>query len=161
MLYLKSGCWASSVSLWSDRKTEKRLDLGGWCIVSAAPLQEAAERPNQRWLGIPRCLVEQRREDVKTRLIILIGLPASGKSTLARKIVTRYPQCQLISTDAIRAQLFGDEAIQGPWLQVWQQVQQKFYQAVRQTSLAIYDATNVQRRQRRQVIDLAKESGFT
>ncbi|NEN90118.1 MAG: AAA family ATPase [Okeania sp. SIO3H1] len=96
-----------------------------------------------------------------TRLIILIGLPASGKSTLARKIVTRYPQCQLISTDAIRAQLFGDEAIQGPWLRVWQQVQQKFYQAVRQTSLAIYDATNVQRRQRRQVIDLAKGSGFT
>ncbi|NEP91214.1 MAG: AAA family ATPase [Okeania sp. SIO2C2] len=96
-----------------------------------------------------------------SKLIILIGLPASGKSTLARKIVTRYPQCQLISTDAIRAQLFGDEAIQGPWLQVWQQVQQKFYQAVRQTSLAIYDATNAQRRQRRQVIDLAKESGFT
>lgn len=96
-----------------------------------------------------------------TRLIILIGLPASGKSTLARKIVTRYPQCQLISTDAIRTQLFGDEAIQGPWLQVWQQVQQQFYQAVRQTSLAIYDATNAQRRQRRQVIDLAVESGFS
>ncbi|NES65658.1 MAG: hypothetical protein F6K24_10535 [Okeania sp. SIO2D1] len=55
MLDLKLGCWASSVSLWSDRKTKKRLDLGGWCIVSAAPLQEAAERPNQRWLGIPRC----------------------------------------------------------------------------------------------------------
>ncbi|NET43669.1 hypothetical protein [Okeania sp. SIO2B3] len=47
VLDLKSGCWTSSVSLWSDRKTEKRLDLGGWCIVSAAPLQEAAERPNQ------------------------------------------------------------------------------------------------------------------
>ncbi|NET46963.1 hypothetical protein [Okeania sp. SIO2B3] len=56
MLDLKLGCWASSVSLWSDRKTKKRLDLGGWCIE--------AERPNQRWLGIPRCLVEQRREDV-------------------------------------------------------------------------------------------------
>ncbi|NES91304.1 MULTISPECIES: AAA family ATPase [Okeania] len=96
-----------------------------------------------------------------SKLIILIGLPASGKSTLARKIVTRYHQCQLISTDAIRAELFGDEAIQGPWLRVWQQVQQQFYQAVRQKSLAIYDATNVQRRQRRQVIDLAKESGFT
>ncbi len=23
-----------------------------------------AESPNQRWLGIPRCLVEKRREDV-------------------------------------------------------------------------------------------------
>ncbi|NET30281.1 hypothetical protein [Okeania sp. SIO1I7] len=65
VLDLRLGCWASSFSLWSDHKTEKRLDLGGWCIVSAAPLQEAAERPNQRWLGIPRCSTRQRREDVK------------------------------------------------------------------------------------------------
>ncbi|MEM1170065.1 MAG: AAA family ATPase [Cyanobacteria bacterium P01_H01_bin.35] len=96
-----------------------------------------------------------------TRLIILIGLPASGKSTLAKKIVTRYPQCQLVSTDAIRGQLFGDEAIQGPWLQVWQQVQQQFHKAVSQTSLAIYDATNAQRRGRREVINLARETGFS
>ncbi|MEB3342669.1 AAA family ATPase [Okeania sp.] len=96
-----------------------------------------------------------------TRLIILIGLPASGKSTLARKIVSRYPQCQLISTDAIRAQLFGDETIQGLWLKVWQEVQQQFHQAVNQTSLAIYDATNTQRRGRREVIDQARETGFS
>ncbi|MDJ0519878.1 MAG: hypothetical protein QNJ74_27665 [Trichodesmium sp. MO_231.B1] len=36
-------------------RPERGFDLGGWCIVSAAPLQEAAENPNQRWLGIPRC----------------------------------------------------------------------------------------------------------
>ncbi|MDJ0516478.1 MAG: AAA family ATPase [Trichodesmium sp. MO_231.B1] len=103
----------------------------------------------------------KRQEDVKTRLIILIGLPASGKSTLARKIVSKYPQCKLISTDAIRAQLFGDEAIQGSWLQVWQEVQQQFHQAVSQTSLAIYDATNTQRRRRKELIDLAREIGFS
>ncbi|MGD1704053.1 AAA family ATPase [Dapis sp. BLCC M229] len=103
----------------------------------------------------------KHREDVKTRLIILIGLPASGKSTLARKIVSRYPRCQLISTDAIRAQLFGDEAIQGPWLQVWQEVQQQFHQAVSLKSLAIYDATNTQRRRRKELIELARETGFS
>lgn len=96
-----------------------------------------------------------------TRLIIFIGLPASGKSTLARQIIAQYPQCQLISTDAIRAKLFGDEAIQGPWLQVWQQVQQQFHQAVTQKSLAIYDATNAQRRRRREAIAFARETGFS
>ncbi|GGA20644.1 hypothetical protein CYANOKiyG1_35610 [Okeania sp. KiyG1] len=53
VLDLKYGCWASSVSLWSDCKTEKRLDLGGWCIVSAAPLQEAAERPKSAMVRNP------------------------------------------------------------------------------------------------------------
>ncbi len=94
------------------------------------------------------------------RLIILIRIPASGKSTLAKRIVTRYPQCLLISSDAIRAKLFGDEAIQGPWFQVWQKVKQQFHQALSINSLAIYDATNAQRRQRRQVIDMARETGF-
>lgn len=96
-----------------------------------------------------------------TRLFILIGLPASGKSTLAKDIIIRYPGCKLISTDAIRAQLFGDEAIQGPWLQVWNQVQQQFQEAVGQTSPAIYDATNAQRRRRKEVIDFARETGFS
>ena len=96
-----------------------------------------------------------------TRLFILIGLPGSGKSTLAKEIIIRYPGCKLISTDAIRAQLFGDEAIQGPWLQVWNEVQQQFQDAVAHTSLAIYDATNAQRRRRKEVIDFAKETGFS
>jgi len=59
----------------------------------------------------------------------------------------------LISTDAIRSQLFGDEAIQGPWLLVWREVQRQFQQAVAANSraaarFAIYDATNAQRRHR-------------
>ncbi|MDJ0553235.1 MAG: AAA family ATPase [Microcoleaceae cyanobacterium MO_207.B10] len=96
-----------------------------------------------------------------TRLFMMIGLPGSGKSTLAKKIIIRYPGYKLISTDVIRAQLFGDEAIQGSWLQVWQEVQQQFHQAVSQTSLAIYDATNAQRRHRKEVIEFAKETGFS
>ncbi|MGK7922301.1 MAG: AAA family ATPase [Trichodesmium sp.] len=92
---------------------------------------------------------------------MMIGLPGSGKSTLAKKIIIRYPGYKLISTDVIRAQLFGDEAIQGPWLQVWNQVGQEFQEAVAQTSPTIYDATNAQRRHRKEVIEFAKETGFS
>ncbi len=134
-------------------RPKRGKSLGGRCYVSEAPISDVRES---------RVVVSaKRREDVKTRLIILIGLPASGKSTLAGKIVSRYPQCKLISTDAIRAQLFGDEGIQGPWLQVWQEVQQQFHQAVSQTSLAIYDATNAQRRRRKELIYLARQTGFS
>ena len=98
-------------------------------------------------------------------LIVLIGLPGSGKSTLARQIIAQCPDCRLISTDAIRAHLFGDEATQGPWMQVWQQVQRQFHQAAQQikcgvSRAAIYDATNVQRKQRRRVLSLARATGF-
>ena len=99
------------------------------------------------------------------QLILLIGLPGSGKSTFAQQLVTQSPKSQVISTDAIRSQLFGDEAIQGSWLPVWKQVQQQFSYAVEQINLgnitrAIYDATNAARKYRRRAIELARRTGF-
>jgi len=38
------------------------------------------------------------------------------RQPLAQQLLAEDPRRQLISTDAIRSQLFGDEAIQGPWL---------------------------------------------
>ena len=100
------------------------------------------------------------------QLILLIGLPGSGKSTFAQHLVTQSPKSQVISTDAIRAQLFGDEAIQGSWLPVWKQVQKQFSYAVEQINLgnitrAVYDATNAARKYRRRAIELARRTGFT
>ncbi|MGF1480295.1 MAG: AAA family ATPase [Cyanophyceae cyanobacterium] len=99
-------------------------------------------------------------------LILLIGLPGSGKSSLARQLTVVYPRSQIIATDAIRAQLFGDEAVQGPWQLVWRQVEVQFRSAVESIQAgsipqAIYDATNVARRQRREAIALARATGFT
>lgn len=100
------------------------------------------------------------------RLILLIGLPGSGKSTFAKQLLAEDPQRQLISTDTIRSQIFGDEATQGSWLLVWREIQRQFQQAIVNSSCAaaskaIYDATNAQRRQRREVIALARTTGFT
>ena len=99
-------------------------------------------------------------------LILLIGWPVGENTTLARQLISQCPDCWLISTDAIRAQLFGDEAIQGPWMQVWREVQRQFRQAAHPSDsgmkqTAIYDATNVMRKQRRRVLSLAREAGFT
>ncbi|MBD6616382.1 AAA family ATPase [Komarekiella sp. 'clone 1'] len=94
-------------------------------------------------------------------LILLIGLPGSGKSTLAKQLMAECPQMQLISTDAIRGQLFGSEAIQGSWLLIWREIQRQFQQAIAVDKTAIYDATNAQRRHRRELIALAQDTGFT
>lgn len=99
-------------------------------------------------------------------LYLLIGLPGSGKSTLARSLLTTDPTSIVISTDAIRAELFGDEANQGAWLKIWLEVRRQFQDAVTQiqqgqSSIAIYDATNAARKQRRAAIALARTCGFT
>ena len=99
------------------------------------------------------------------KLILLIGLPGSGKSTLANSLQHSDPLLVLVSTDAIRAQLFGDAAIQGNWLliqtELRRQLQTAFWQVQQGKVAAIYDATNVRRRYRRQAITLCRSIGFT
>ena len=96
-----------------------------------------------------------------TKLQLLIGLPGSGKSTLAKQLVSECPQMLLISTDAIRGQLFGSEATQGHWGLIWREIAGHFQQAVAAEQTTIFDATNAQRSQRREIIALAREVGFT
>jgi predicted kinase len=96
----------------------------------------------------------------KSALLLLIGLPGSGKSTLARHLQAIAPEIQVISTDTIRGQLFGDESTQGPWLLIWREVNRRFHEVVAVHGTAIYDATNAQRRHRREVIAIAREIGF-
>ncbi|NET01029.1 MAG: AAA family ATPase [Sphaerospermopsis sp. SIO1G2] len=96
-----------------------------------------------------------------TKLILLIGLPGSGKSTLAKQLITECPQMHVVSTDAIRGQLFGSEAIQGSWRLIWQDVERQFQQAILSDITTIFDATNARRKHRRQTIKIARNFGFT
>ena len=57
------------------------------------------------------------------RCHLLIGQPASGKTTLAQALAPLLtspgePPAQVLSTDAIRAEVFGDAAVQGPWVDI-------------------------------------------
>lgn len=99
-------------------------------------------------------------------LWLLIGLPGSGKSTWAQQFNRSVPSLVIISTDQIRAQLFGHATTQGPWLQVWHAVTGQLQATVEQAQQgaitgAIYDATNVQRQGRRTVIQAARAAGVT
>ncbi|MGB3312077.1 MAG: AAA family ATPase [Nodosilinea sp.] len=98
-------------------------------------------------------------------LLLLVGIPGSGKSTWAREFVSVHPCHRIVSTDAIRAELYGDEAVQGDWWQIWQRVMAQWRQgiaAIRRGELegVIYDATNARRRQRREAIATARQVGF-
>lgn len=99
-------------------------------------------------------------------LILLIGLPGSGKSTFAKHLADSNDGWNIVSTDAIRANLFGDEAIQGAWWSIHQAIEQQLQTSVRQIveqqrGGTVYDATNAVRRNRRAFISLAHRMGFT
>ncbi len=84
------------------------------------------------------------------RCHLLIGPPASGKTTLARTLAPLLtapgePPALVLSTDVIRAEVFGDAAVQGPWIDIQQRLQQRLIEAVSAGIPVIIDATHARR----------------
>jgi predicted kinase len=99
-------------------------------------------------------------------LTLMIGVPGSGKSFLATRLVQGNSGRRVISTDAIRARLFGNESTQGAWWLVWREAQRQLQQTIEQITQGqlqsvIYDATHARRRYRRQAIAQVRAIGFT
>jgi predicted kinase len=83
---------------------------------------------------------------------ILIGCPSSGKSSLAATIQENYPDYQIVSTDKIREQLFGDETIQGNWSEIEPEVFRQIQDHITAGYPVIYDATNAKRPRRMRLL---------
>jgi len=84
------------------------------------------------------------------RCHLLIGPPASSKSTTAAALAPLLagPEGQpavVLSTDAIRAEVFGDAAVQGPWPSIQQRLHERLIGAVAAGMPVIVDATHVER----------------
>lgn len=71
-------------------------------------------------------------------LIVLIGISGCGKSTFAAK--TGLP---VISSDAIREELFGDESVQADPALVFGTAHSRIIDLLKQNKDVIFDATNV------------------
>ncbi|QPN69999.1 AAA family ATPase [Synechococcus sp. CBW1108] len=84
------------------------------------------------------------------RCHLLIGQPASGKTTLAKALAPLLTgpgeaPALVLSTDVIRAEVFGDAAVQGPWLDIQQRLHQRIQEAVAARTPVIVDATHARR----------------
>lgn len=81
----------------------------------------------------------------------MIGVPASGKSTIAQRIFKEY-HFPVVSSDSVREQLYGDENIQGSPNAVFAEVYRQANIFLETAGVCIVDATNVNRQNRLQAI---------
>lgn len=83
-------------------------------------------------------------------LILLCGIPGSGKTTYAEKMKNSYTYH--LSSDAIRKELYGDENIQGNPSDVFALMQDRTIMLLNNGFDIIYDATNITRKDRASII---------
>ena len=86
-------------------------------------------------------------------LILLVGIPGSGKTTYAETYNRVRPNIHL-SSDLIRKELWGNEATQGDNNEVFSLMQSRAIEALNNGKTVVYDATNITRKDRSYIISL-------
>lgn len=87
------------------------------------------------------------------KLYTMIGIPGSGKSTIAKQI----PNTVVISSDAIRKELYGAEEIQGNGKQVFDLVYKRIGEELAKENDVVFDATNLTPKARKAVFRFSAE----
>ena len=80
-------------------------------------------------------------------LLMLCGLPASGKSTKAKELAKEY-NATIYSSDALREEMFGDVNDQGHNQELFIELHKRIKDCLCNGKNAIYDATNINYKRR-------------
>lgn len=88
----------------------------------------------------------QDREKHNPEMIMLIGLPASGKSTYSEEM--KEKGYEVHSFDVLREELYGDASEQKEAITIFQILHQRIITDLKQGKSCIYDATNMNRKRR-------------
>ena len=85
-------------------------------------------------------------------LIVMCGLPGSGKSTYTKLYINEHPGTIALSSDSIREELYGDESIQGDPAEVFGLMHKRAKEYLSEGKTVMYDATNMSRKDRRGIL---------
>ena len=82
------------------------------------------------------------------KLILFVGAAGSGKTCTARQILSIEDNAVIISSDALRAELFGDENDQTHNAEVFNEMLKRTRAELKKGRTVIYDATNLSAKRR-------------
>lgn len=87
----------------------------------------------------------------RPKLIVMCGLSASGKSTIAKELVIKHNAC-IVSSDSIREEICGDVADQSKNEEVFKIFHKRIREYLNKGQNVIADATNITMKSRRAII---------
>lgn len=90
-------------------------------------------------------------------LFIFVGIPGSGKTTLANYYSSIVNNSVHISSDAIREELYGSESIQTGGKQVFDVMRKRTINALQSGYTVYYDSYNVDSKTRKRILSWAKQ----
>lgn len=93
------------------------------------------------------------------RLIMLVGVPASGKSTWAQEYINKHSDVRYISSDSIREFEFGDVTDMSHNRQIFLMMKQSMSASLKRGQDVILDATFIKKAERAGYIKEAKQLG--
>lgn len=92
------------------------------------------------------------------KVILGIGIPGSGKTTVLQKFADTYDYAY-ICPDDIRAELLGDVTDQSRGDEVWKEAYQRTANALAEGKSVVFDATFTNEAARMELIQFAREHG--
>jgi len=92
------------------------------------------------------------------RLVILVGIPGSGKTTLAQKLIGRGYEC--LNADSIRKELYGSEAEQGEPQKVFTIFFERLEEVLKRNADVVIDNTNLNFKHRKPILERAAKAGY-
>jgi predicted kinase len=92
-----------------------------------------------------------------THFVMMVGLPASGKSTYAKNFNLYGGDFVTISSDAIRKELFGDESVQKDNGRVFGEVFKRVKSNLLKGNNVIVDATFINRKSRKGLLEMVSK----
>jgi predicted kinase len=81
------------------------------------------------------------------KFFMMVGLVASGKSTKSKELSKEH-NATVFSSDALRAEWYGDENIQGDNTKLFEELHRRIKDCLKDCKNAIYDATNINYKRR-------------